>query len=1074
MADSSTLSKKIQNLRSFTVQIRHVKTGAIVGTGFVVSADGLIVTCAHVVVAAGVNPRLGRSIPSYWELIRNKFFEPDEALQDTLTPIPIYFQWARIPEQRPHFAVLQHCFYNSDDDVVLLKLEAALPEGIVPADVATAEESVGYEDSHSFVSLGYRRQDSYRGMPAEGKIINFSGAPTERTVQADLLMLQSQHIDSGMSGAAVLDKKRNKVVGIVAETFEIHQGSDRDTSFAIDYAVVNLFNDVLSSIPSPKGEINSPVSISPSSPTVKPIVKPVALSSDPPPKKRIDLSRAPALVEEWAGREAFLSALDRDWVNSQCHLTGVIGFGGEGKSTLARQWVHNLEQDAELPQPDGVFWWGFYEQPSIDEFFDAVLNYLDLGNIDPGQLTSVEAKAQTIRAMRGRYLFVLDGLEVLQEQEGDDYGLLKNRDLCTFLRIFADGNHASFCLLTSRFPVLDLIDYTSYQHRELGPLELSAGCQLLRNIRIQGSNKELEAVVRDWGGYALSLRWLGTYLLDQHQGKVKRVRKIPIPDKHEPVYDRLQKLLRDYDGYLTQAEKEFLKVFSLFRLPVVEGIALQQVFQEQPAGFYIPPRKKPIDPITKFLQKLKKSLDWILQRKRNSLVALREKLHVSVAELNSYDFLNALLHRLISYRIVKNYPESKFFTLHPLIRNHYLAQVTQEGSERVKVIHRRIGRFYKNTLIQENPTLTDLTPLIEAVHHLCQAGDYDEAFEFAWQQIFQRERRVLTTELGAWDTSLEMMKAFFPNNDWTQNPLVISQGEQAWILNHVGLCLMMLGRLKEASQFYERSNQIRIRQEDWRNASIGYQNLTTLYAALGDLIVSSTAAKSALTYAHRADCPTEECDSLFIQGWIDHLQGNLHVAQTVFQKSNSLGKQVFPNGPHPYGFRGMRYAEYLRCTGDTDYARSITEANQIIAQQNRWIHILSLCHRLLGDLDAAEDNVHDAQTHYNEALHLARRISGRDVLIEALLARGRWAAQQGNVLAAGDLEEALGYAVAGGYRIYEADIRVALAWMNRAAGNLDVAQKEAIRAQHMSQEMGYHWGQVDAAEVLAVLENRES
>ena len=51
----------------------------------------------------------------------------------------------------------------------------------------------------------------------------------------------------------------------------------------------------------------------------------------------------------------------------------------------------------------------------------------------------------------------------------------------------------------------------------------------------------------------------------------------------------------------------------------------------------------------------------------------------------------------------------------------------------------------------------------------------------------------------------------------------------------------------------------------------------------------------------------------------------------------------------------------------------------------------------------------------------------REVLIEVLLARGRWAARNPkglpDPLGFSDLNEALGYAVDGGYRIYEADIR---------------------------------------------------
>ena len=48
-----TENVRLQNLRDFTVQIRNAND-QIVGTGIAVSTDGKIVTCAHVVEAAGV------------------------------------------------------------------------------------------------------------------------------------------------------------------------------------------------------------------------------------------------------------------------------------------------------------------------------------------------------------------------------------------------------------------------------------------------------------------------------------------------------------------------------------------------------------------------------------------------------------------------------------------------------------------------------------------------------------------------------------------------------------------------------------------------------------------------------------------------------------------------------------------------------------------------------------------------------------------------------------------------------------------------------------------------------------
>jgi hypothetical protein len=72
-------------------------------------------------------------------------------------------------------------------------------------------------------------------------------------------------------------------------------------------------------------------------------------------------------------------------------------------------------------------------------------------------------------------------------------------------------------------------------------------------------------------------------------------------------------------------------------------------------------------------------------------------------------------------------------------------------------------------------------------------------------------------------------------------------------------------------------------------------------------------------------------------------------------------------------------------------------------------------------------------------------------------------------MAHNDLGEALSYANTGGYRIYEVDIRVALAWIHRAAGNVPEARLQANTAQRMSAELDCYWGRVDATEVLEAL-----
>ena len=191
--------------------------------------------------------------------------------------------------------------------------------------------------------------------------------------------------------------------------------------------------------------------------------------------------------------------------------------------------------------------------------------------------------------------------------------------------------------------------------------------------------------------------------------------------------------------------------------------------------------------------------------------------------------------------------------------------------------------------------------------------------------------------------------------------------------------------------------------------------------------------------------------------------------------NTGLERETDPDKRYLYSIRGIQHADYLRRVGEADYARRVAEANLEICERNHWADNISASHRVLGDLAADAGDHESARQHYEAALKTARSISMQFVLIEALLARGRWQARFSAApgmtpgdYGFNDLNEALGYAQ-GGYRIYEADIRVALAWAHRASGDSDMAKAEATRALTMSKEMGYHWGKVDAEEVLGEL-----
>ncbi len=340
----------IQNPLDFTVQIRVAGTDRVAGTGIAVSMDGKIVTCAHVAEQA-----LGAHLR-----------------QANGKEVGVYFPLARGGEAKERQAKIAGCFPQHDDDVVLLQLvggPAPLGREQIP-ELGRAENSF----LHPFVSYGFCPLGYHPATYASGKILGCLHCPEDGPLQAGPVQLESSQIDQGMSGSAVLDTEQNLVVGIVSETYYPDDTpKHRDTAWAVNARVLSLepLNLPLRDAPLPKR------------PAPRPKTDVEAARRAVAPDLGMVLRGAPPPLTEWVGRDDLLKSITRDWADPNLSVTGLIGFGGEGKSSLARRWVDNLLANVSPPptlgegpgvgaaRPDGVFWWGFYDRPSVDEFFEA-------------------------------------------------------------------------------------------------------------------------------------------------------------------------------------------------------------------------------------------------------------------------------------------------------------------------------------------------------------------------------------------------------------------------------------------------------------------------------------------------------------------------------------------------------------------------------------------------------------------------------------------------------------------------------------------------------------------------------
>lgn len=1024
--------KSVSNVRDFTIQIRNVKTDAVVGTGFVVSPDGKIITCSHVLRDAEVDPS-SKDCP------------------EVLVRFPQ--RRGRIAESRKAKVIAY--LDQSEDDVVLLQLTDG-PSPIGPdkmAQLGTAERSIG----NKFRSFGYRCLDNYCGLPAKGEILDFVDIDETTPILCERVMLRSQEIDSGMSGAAVLDDARDLVVGVIAQTYDSNKIlKDRDASFATDALVFTYdpFKKYLCIFDEAHriSEKNVPKTN-------------IALASEAmAPNLEVAWNNAPQLTDNFIGRDKFLEYISNDWINLKKQMISLIGFEGVGKTSLARYWVEELLRGRwpTIPRPNGIFWWSFRDKPDIEEFFEAALDYLSGGKIDQLQFRSVSAKMNFLAGMlfrtgrQDQYLFILDGLNVLQHSQGDEFGCIKNEEMKEFITYIARYGH---CIVTSCIPLMDFLEYPRHIQHDVIGLNSIEGRSLLCEMGIKGSEKDLDRIVTAWNGHPLTLNLVGKHLLDFFGGDLAKVDTKSSPTTIEPDSDTLQRILEDYDRDLSEDERALITLLSGFRSPIFDERTVVEL---------------PIFQVSK--QGESKEFQSIISKSQGK----EEK--------------EEAIKHLVKYNIISYNSADRTYSLNPLFKIHY-AQQLETDIILANWIHRTIFDYYVgiDENIETKRSMDHLRQLIEAVYHACKCGLYSEAWRIYATKINDRRNRLLTDRFGAYDTALSLMRNFFPSGDINMEPYLKSGKLQCQILDNVGFCLMSLGYLSEALSVFERGNTLSKNIKYKIKLSNGYQNLARLHIYLGELKFATVSARKGVKAAKTTRANTRRVtehmiNSLSMLAWSLHLRGFLCASDKLFQKARSLNVSI-GNGDILTKFRGIYDADHLLRIGHLSEARKIADTNRRIFQQEEELAQISRCNRLLGDIDAAEGKDDNAVKHYISALAMARDIFRREILIEALLSWGRFRAKKSMNLeeAISDLKEALRYATDSGYHIYEVDIRHSLAWAYLAKNNSisvdQITQKkllimdsmnEASYALQMSQNMGYYWGQVESAEVLSVLKNEAS
>ncbi|MFE0173232.1 trypsin-like peptidase domain-containing protein [Streptomyces sp. NPDC059002] len=1005
----------LDDLLMFTVQIRHRCTRRVVGAGLLAARD-CVVTCAHVLEDAGIvlGPTLREQAPEQRPTVPVRLLNGSG-----------WSGWAR-PMQWLHGKWRSE---DGDDVAELWRDDIAVLHilGEPPGDAfgrPMEPGGAGGSRGHTFRSAGFPYLTGSGVFHINGRFMGRRPG-TKRTplMCAEVQLRSDQLPKKGMSGAPVLDERLNRVVGLVQSCVLVRKWLlyDSGVAWAVDCTVLALPPLSLPVRGEPRARQQVPRSlVSPeavSAAIVRPLshLLPVGQAEEP---------------DEFLPREEPLRVLCGEMDDPERRMIGLIGFGGEGKSSLAREVVRRRRRLRAAP----VVWWSFDAEGGPELFFETALEHFTHGRLrlgPPDPSPSMRMDALSVLAEVQPCVFVLDGVEAVQERDAAGFGRVADDNLRTFLQRFASTPHPSFCLLTSRLPFRDLLraPYSAYREHTVGRLTAQEGRALLRDRGVRGPAADLDALVEAWRGHALSLDLIGRLVRRRFGGDLARAPFGEGPDSELSPDAGTSGLLDFYDGHLSEAERTALAVLAAFRGAVGED-RLGAILGD--AG----PRHLPrLDG---------RALDHLLD------------------ELNDL----GAVHRDERHRAL---------TLHPLLRHHYRAVLASwEAPDRAE-LHQRIADacLRDGQDAGDDADLVGLVPLIEAVHHLCGAGHFDAALRVYRQRLELGSAMRLSYQLNAYETVSALLDGFWPTGRLTEDPALPPGPDSRYVVNRKAVSLMNTGRLAPASALFERAVSIGESTGDLLGATHSAENLAEVSLDLGELEAMAAAARRALELA-RALPPVERDeevrDSSCHLGTALALMGRRESAARCFDDALRVQRTLQPDVPEPVlmDIWGIAHAEFLRRCGDRVAARRITEANLRFAEDGGLKDDVSICHRLLGLLEADDGRLRPAWDHLRRAVDLAREISERTVLLEALSARARFGATSGSrvdtALVEADLTEALDYAVAGGYALRHIDLRISGAHQHICQGRFAKASDDLNWARLEAGRRHYAWGLDDVTD----------
>lgn len=464
-----------------------------------------------------------------------------------------------------------------------------------------------------------------------------------------------------------------------------------------------------------------------------------------------------------ARREDIVQDLSTRLLSMNITALVLSGISGSGKSTLAHliyEHIEGLRLSGRSAFPAKVFWLTIEAGTTLNDIAGTLVHALQPSfstvdhthfSIRPDELA---LQLFTILNQASEaHLIVLDQFERLLNARGE--ACLP--DIAEWLCLLAERPCRCRFLLTSRVWSTHRRTASAVYLQEYAVrgLQRTEGSALLRRLGMDASPSALETIVKRWQGHPKALVVLARFLKYRQSSLDDFLLAYQTIDGKEEIFSFLTHI---YSHQLHEMQRNLLFAFAIFREPV-SLYAAQVIIGGQRVG---------------------------------SLTAFQEALEA----LQALSLLEG---------------EHERYQPHALIAEYMLSSPGQgeKTVRRVTILqaHLRAAQYYQQQFTltpfsqDRQRRLSDVHDLIEAIWHLCQAEQYQQAYTLMRQEH-------LFTDLQYWGGSiklLELYRQLFPLTQWQPTPVQAAyiHAELGSIYHHLGLKVEARIELEQAVSLFE-------------------------------------------------------------------------------------------------------------------------------------------------------------------------------------------------------------------------------------------------------------------------------